>query len=203
VSRQPEARARLLRSATNLLAGRGIAGTSMRAVAEDAGVNVQLIYHYYGSKPELILATVQAALARSSADLDRAEAAPDPAAALRLLVGAYSIRDEERLVAQRVVAEAIAAGDAAVLPAISTAISGTARRLGDIVRAGITRGIFRTDVDVPMTVTSLVGLPLWYAASWPLVSQLVSSASPERLERHLETLLVDAILARDPVDGRP
>jgi AcrR family transcriptional regulator len=51
-------RARLLRAATDAFAEHGYEGASLRAIAQNAGVSFQLITHYFGTKTELWLATV-------------------------------------------------------------------------------------------------------------------------------------------------
>src|SRR5262245_26900273 len=56
---QSEARAEILRAARALFAERGFAGTSIRAVAADAGVDPALVHHYFGTKDGLFRAAVQ------------------------------------------------------------------------------------------------------------------------------------------------
>jgi AcrR family transcriptional regulator len=51
-------RSRLLHSATDSFAELGYEGTSLRQIADDAGVSFQLITYYFGSKEELWVATV-------------------------------------------------------------------------------------------------------------------------------------------------
>jgi AcrR family transcriptional regulator len=51
-------RTRLLQAATDSFAELGYEGTSLRTIAEDAGVSFQLITYYFGSKEELWVATV-------------------------------------------------------------------------------------------------------------------------------------------------
>lgn len=51
-------RARLLSAATDAFAEHGYEGASLRAIAQQAGVSFQLITHYFGTKTELWLATV-------------------------------------------------------------------------------------------------------------------------------------------------
>jgi AcrR family transcriptional regulator len=51
-------RERLLRAATDSFAENGFEGTSLRAIADDAGVSFQLIAYYFGTKEELWAATV-------------------------------------------------------------------------------------------------------------------------------------------------
>lgn len=56
-------RARVLRAAQSLFSERGFRGTSVRAVAERAGVSVGCVQHHFGTKAEL----EQAVMARSEA----------------------------------------------------------------------------------------------------------------------------------------
>jgi AcrR family transcriptional regulator len=51
-------RSRLLRAATDAFAEFGYEGTSLRAIADNAGVSFQLIAYYFGSKEELWIETV-------------------------------------------------------------------------------------------------------------------------------------------------
>jgi TetR/AcrR family transcriptional regulator len=51
-------RSRLLRAATDAFAEYGYEGTSLRVIADNAGVSFQLIAYYFGSKEELWLKTV-------------------------------------------------------------------------------------------------------------------------------------------------
>jgi len=51
-------RGRLLSAATDAFAEYGYEGTSLRVIADNAGVSFQLIAYYFGSKEELWLATV-------------------------------------------------------------------------------------------------------------------------------------------------
>jgi len=52
-------RSRLLNAATDAFAEIGYEGTSLRAIADNAGVSFQLIAYYFGSKEELWIATVE------------------------------------------------------------------------------------------------------------------------------------------------
>jgi AcrR family transcriptional regulator len=55
----PDTRAEILTSARTLFAARGFAGTSVRAIAADAGVDPSLVHHYFGSKDDLFVAALQ------------------------------------------------------------------------------------------------------------------------------------------------
>jgi len=55
----PDTRAAILVAARSRFADHGFAGTTIRAVAADAGVDGALIHHYFGSKDELFLAAMK------------------------------------------------------------------------------------------------------------------------------------------------
>ncbi len=55
----PDTRQQILDSAREIFAGSGFAKASIRKIAAGAGVDPALVHHYFGSKDELFLATVE------------------------------------------------------------------------------------------------------------------------------------------------
>lgn len=55
----PDTRADILASARRLFATRGFAGTTIRAVAGEAGVDPALVHHYFGTKDDLFMAALE------------------------------------------------------------------------------------------------------------------------------------------------
>ena len=70
-------RDRILEAARGRFADHGFAGTTIRAVAADAGVDPALVHHFYGSKDDLFAAAVALPI---NPDLLPAVVAGDPAA---------------------------------------------------------------------------------------------------------------------------
>jgi AcrR family transcriptional regulator len=61
VGRRPgnqDTRGQIITAARHAFAAKGFAGTSMRGIASDAGVDAALIHHYFDSKQQLFLATI-------------------------------------------------------------------------------------------------------------------------------------------------
>lgn len=54
----PDTRAAILAAARERFAAAGFGGTSIRAVAADAGVDAALVHHYFGSKDDLFVAAL-------------------------------------------------------------------------------------------------------------------------------------------------
>jgi AcrR family transcriptional regulator len=54
----PDTRAAILAAARELFAVHGFGGTSVRAIAAEAGVDAALVHHYFGSKDDLFVAAL-------------------------------------------------------------------------------------------------------------------------------------------------
>jgi AcrR family transcriptional regulator len=63
------ARARIRQAAFRLFAARGVKGTTLRAIAEEAGTSAALVVHHFGSKEGLVRAVDDAAVATFRAEL--------------------------------------------------------------------------------------------------------------------------------------
>jgi AcrR family transcriptional regulator len=55
----PDTRAAILAAARELFAASGFAGTSVRSVAAAAGVDAALVHHYFGTKDDLFIASLE------------------------------------------------------------------------------------------------------------------------------------------------
>src|SRR3954447_16468435 len=106
--RSTETRERLLQAAIETLQERGFARTSSRAVAQRAGANQALVFYYFGSFEDLLLAALERV---STERLPRSEAAVEAAATPSDLVGTLrTIYAEDRASgALAVVSEVLAA----------------------------------------------------------------------------------------------
>jgi AcrR family transcriptional regulator len=82
---------RVLTSAAQLFADKGFAATTTREVAEHAGIKRATLYHYIGSKEELLARLCHEAFSQVEGSVDRAiaEAAPDPIERLRAAIVAH------------------------------------------------------------------------------------------------------------------
>jgi len=56
---RPDTRAAILAAARGRFASAGFGGTTIRAIAADAGVDAALVHHYFGSKDDLFVAALE------------------------------------------------------------------------------------------------------------------------------------------------
>ena len=90
-------RRRILEAALRLFAAHGYAGTSIRMIAESAGISVGLLYNYFPSKADLLHALFEESMRDVQASFASAEAAKTPSERIeRLVRSAFEILDANR-----------------------------------------------------------------------------------------------------------
>ena len=88
---------RILKTALRLFAANGYAGTSIRMIAESAGISVGLLYNYFPSKAELLTALFEESMRDVQASFARADSASTPTERIeRLVRSAFEILDANR-----------------------------------------------------------------------------------------------------------
>lgn len=93
-----ESREKILSSALRLFARHGYAATSVRMIAEEAGISQGLLYNYYGGKQALLRAIFERSMEDVQASFASAARAATPRQALEVLVrSAFEIVRGNRL----------------------------------------------------------------------------------------------------------
>lgn len=151
-------RQRIFASALRLFSGRGFAATSLREVAEDAGVSKPMIYYYFRSKEELYGSIVQEILAEMASSIrNRVEPGAPPPERLIGFCRAYLdyfMQNEE--VIALILREVFGLGDA--MARFSETLGEQVRRpLDEILEAGMAVGQFHND-HVGRCATAITGI---------------------------------------------
>jgi AcrR family transcriptional regulator len=171
-------RARFVEAAETILAEVGEHGISARLVAQQAGLKTQLLYYYFRTMDDLLLAVVQRVNERRNARFEAALAAPEPLRALWEMMG------DPSTAALAAELSAVANRREAVRDEIVTA----ARAF----RAAQTRAV---EALLPDDASMSAGGVVMIAAS--LARMLVSETALGLTEGHAEALLiVEEVLAR-------
>jgi AcrR family transcriptional regulator len=90
-------RRRILKTALRLFAAHGYAGTSVRMIAESAGISVGLLYNYFPSKADLLEALFEESMRDVQASFASAESASTPSERIeRLVRSSFEILDANR-----------------------------------------------------------------------------------------------------------
>ena len=189
----PDLRGQLLDVALHRFATEGIAATSLRAIAVEAGVNPALVHYYFGDKARLQDAVVQERLMPA---LSQVREAVQQASDIAGLVAAF-VRGIGDTVARHPwfpalwVREVLCEGGALrevlfdhIAPQLPQLM---ARRFAEAQR----EGALNPDLDPRLVVVSLVGLTLFPAASAPIWRRLFDAddIDPTLLRDHAIALL--------------
>lgn len=158
----------LLDAAARLMEREGSEAVSMQALAGEAGVSVGLIYRYFGSKDEVLLAVIVQVLDAFAVEVPRAigAAGDDPVRRLAAAFAAYcTVIDEHRHAAVLTYRESKSL-DAAGRERIKRLEVETSQPLRDAVRDGVEAGALRT-ADPDLVAYNLLLLAhAWALKHW-------------------------------------
>jgi AcrR family transcriptional regulator len=193
-----ETRARLLRAAADVFAARGYDGTRVADIAAAAGVSNGALYAHFGSKAELLVASLRAHGGRVLADLLAAD--PErPVADLLLQVGRSlpRQRDDRRYLA--VEALIAARRDDDVAGPMRAYTSERAGWLAGLVLAGQAGG----ELDPALSPDALAHFCLLLAFGSSLLTADLHAVDDAGWSALLARVVVALAPATDPGDGRP
>lgn len=193
-SRSPDLREHLLDAAIACYLHRGIAATSIRAIAGEAGVTPALLHYYFGDKSQLQQAVVEERLMPAFADLREPllRAGDDVA----VLVAAF-VRGVGEVVARYPwlpslwVREVLSEGGALRELLLTRIAPQLPRMLAQRFADAQQRGQLNPDLDPRLLVVSLVGLTLFPAAGAPIWRKFFEATDLDatRLRDHTIALL--------------
>ena len=158
----------LLEAAARLMEREGSEAVSMQALAAEAGVSVGLIYRYFGSKDDVLLAVIVQVLDAFAEQVPRAieAAGDDPVRRLAAAFAAYcTVIDEHRHAAVLTYRESKSL-DAAGRERIKRLEVETSQPLRDAVRDGVDSGLLRTSDPDLVAYNLLLLAHAWALKHW-------------------------------------
>ncbi|HEX5184994.1 MAG TPA: TetR/AcrR family transcriptional regulator [Allosphingosinicella sp.] len=166
----PETRRKILVAATPLFSKNGAQRTTIRQIAEAAGVNSQLIYYYFGDKDGLFRAVLDDAAGRVGALLkEAAQGNGSRRERLSRFVAEWVRVTLEEASAIRMLHRAVLDGDEALTVDVQRHSASHADEIGSLIAEGIANGDFRSEIDPRRAVASLVGMVQYLALVEPIV----------------------------------
>jgi len=161
---------RVRRAAVKLFADKGFHGTGIRDLAQRAKISSASLYHYIGTKEDLLAGIMQDCLARllsAAGELDD----PDPRARLAGLVTLHVLTHATQQAETRVVDNEVHALSPAARRRIVRLRDEYERLWADAIDEGIRAGVFH-DVEPGVTRLALLemcgGVSRWYSPRGPL-----------------------------------
>lgn len=200
-------RRQLLAAGRAAFAAKGLAGARVDAIARRAGVNKQLVYHYFGSKDGLYLAVLE----RVYADIRAKEQALSlghlpPAEAMAKLVG-FSfdyLADNPDFIALLNDENAHGAEHVRKSPRMPEMHSPLIALLRETLSKGAEQGVFRDDIDPLQLYISVAALGYFYFSNNATLSAIFGRdfSSPRARaarRRHVTELVMSALRPEAPV----
>jgi AcrR family transcriptional regulator len=199
-TRDPErTRAAILRAATAEITAKGLTGARVDAIAERAGVNKRMLYHYFGDKQGLYLAVLEhtySAIRTAEIGLNLTEL--DPVAGMRKLVlftWQYFIDHPEfmSLLATENMNRAANLKKSQSIRPLHRPLTGMIEVL---LQRGEKQGVFRKGTDAVELYITIAGLGFFYMQNRHTLSVIFGEdlSAPRRLEERGEHI-VEVVLA--------
>jgi len=190
----PELRTRLLDAAITRFAIKGIAATSLRDIAAEAGVTPALLHYYFGDKAQLLDAVIEERLvplfAELRAPLQAAGGDVDELVA-GFVVGVGSLIARHPWLPSLWVREILSEGGALRDLLAGRMAPQVPLLLAQRFAAAQREGRLNADLDPRLLVVSLVGLTLFPAAGAPIWRRIFNAddLDADALRRHTLALL--------------
>lgn len=196
-----EKQVQILESAEQLFADKGYSGTSVRDIAQDAGVNIAMISYYFGSKEKMMEALFEYRSGEMRIRMENLirEKELSPMEKLGVMVDEYVKKFWRNRKLHRIILREYSFSRNELLHRRIHAIRERQfRMMQEIVAQGQEQGVFRKDVDVPMLFATLPGITKHLIFSRKFFGELYGLRGDpgeqdrqllERLRVHLKSIL--------------
>jgi AcrR family transcriptional regulator len=171
----------LLDSAELLFSRKGFDGTSVRDIADAAGINTAMISYYFGSKEKLMeeIFERKSLNIREKVDELLKDDSLDPFQKMYSLVDVYIEGILQRKEFHRILlTEQIINQNPAIIQLVEKMKTRNSECINDLIRLGQKKGLFKKNIDIPMMTNTLVGT----------VSHMLINMDFYRSYHHMETL---------------
>lgn len=155
-----EKQLQILVKAEELFASKGYEGTTVRDIADAAGVNLAMISYYFGSKEKLLEALFRQ---RMDAAKDRVEAivkdkALTPPGKIELILEEYIKKVSQKQAFYKIMlCEQVFNKNSVVLKLLKELKLYYAKLMTEVIEEGQRKKIFKKDIDVMMLQTTMTG----------------------------------------------
>lgn len=150
----------LLDTAELLFSQKGFEGTSVRDIAEEAGINTAMISYYFGSKEKLMEAIFErrSLNIKEKVDLLLKDASLDPFQKIFSLLDDYIDKIMQRKKFHRIMlCEQVINQNPTIVGMMAKMKARNSSSINDLIRLGQKKGLFKKNVDIPMLMNTLVG----------------------------------------------
>jgi AcrR family transcriptional regulator len=155
-----EKQLQIIRTAEKLFAQKGYDGTSVRDIAEEAGVNGAMISYYFGSKEGLIKALFEERTADTALQVENLlrDTRLSPWQKVALLIDSYVDRIAEKVQFHKIMLyEQMFEKNTVLTTLLNELRTRNLEKIAELLRQGQDAGVFNQDIDVPLLMQTLFG----------------------------------------------
>jgi AcrR family transcriptional regulator len=150
----------LMDTAELLFSRKGFEGTSVRDIAEEAGINTAMISYYFGSKEKLMEAIFERRSLNIKEKVDALikDDNLDPLEKVYALLDEYIDKILQRKTFHRILlCEQVINQSPTILEMLSKLKYRNTASINELIRIGQRKGAFKKHVDIPMIMNTLIG----------------------------------------------
>lgn len=150
----------IIETAEKLFADRGFKGTSVRDIAEEAGINLAMISYYFGSKVKLMEAIFEVRIGSVQMRIESLlkDDSITPLQKINMLVDEHVERVAQKECFYKImITEQLINKNPTVLHATRQLKIRNAELVGQIIKDGQKKGLFKKKIDVVLMLNTLVG----------------------------------------------
>ena len=150
----------IIETAETLFADKGFGGTSVRDIAEVAGINVAMISYYFGSKEKLMEALFELKTGRLQIRVESLlkDETLTPFQKINILVDEQIERmSQSQCFYKIMLSEQVINTNEAIIRKVSELKVKNAELVSEIVKEGQNLGVFKKDIDVVLMLNTMIG----------------------------------------------
>lgn len=189
-----EKQIQIMESAEKLFAARGYDGTSVRDIAETAGINLAMVSYYFGSKEKLFEAMFSYRSEYFKLQLETmvANNELEPMEKMYVLIDQYISKLTSQQMFHRIMArEQMMNNNGFIADQIHGLKVRNQALIRQLIREGQEKGVFKNEVDVPLLMMTMIGTVSHLVTTQHFYKEMngLQSMSEEEFNRHIWTKL--------------
>ena len=199
----PDYRAIICAAGQALFAERGFAGTTIRQIAKQAGVNSGLLYHYYSNKETLYLSLLETSVSEIVVQVENIAASPDtPEEKIRHIVRAFLAHYQAHPQSFRLIRRAVDEHSPAAQALAQNWLSRCFTAIDAITTEGVQHGLFRP-LPPPLLSFAIEGLLEHAVHIHKLIEDMSPGLTAASLLDELANLILTLLQADTPKRRAP
>lgn len=150
----------IIETAERLFAERGFDGTSVRDIADEAGINVAMISYYFGSKEKLMEALFELRVGSVKLRMENLikDDSLSPIEKVNMLIDEHIERVMQKQCFQKVMQGVLATNkNPAILKAANNVKLRSIAVVAELIKDGQKKGVFKKKIDVVLMLNTMVG----------------------------------------------